>query len=162
MEFKAQTKYVRISPQKARLVLDTIKGRRVEDALNTLAFTKKGIAPDVFKLLRSAVENANFLSGEKGLDVDVDSLYVKHAIANDGPRMKRIRPAPMGRAYRYVRRMAHLEIVLAERGKQNGASAATVVGEEEQATPKAHPKPRAAAKKKAARPAKKKMAGAKK
>jgi len=163
MEFRAQTKYVRISPQKARLVLDTIKGRRVEDALNILAFTKKGIAPDVFKLLRSAVENATFLSDEKGLDVDVDSLYVKRAIANDGPRMKRIRPAPMGRAYRYVRRMAHLEIVLAERGKQNGASAATVVGEEEEqhAKPKA-PKPRATAKKKAARPAKKKMAGAKK
>ena len=143
-------------------MLDTIKGRRVEDALNILAFTKKGIAPDVFKLLRSAVENANFLSGEKGLDVDVDSLYVKHAVANDGPRMKRIRPAPMGRAYRYVRRMAHLEIVLAERGKQNGVATATVVGEEEQAAPKARPKPRAAAKKKAARPAKKKMAGARK
>jgi large subunit ribosomal protein L22 len=162
MEFRAQTKYVRISPQKARLVLDTIKGRRVEDALNILTFTKKGIAPDVFKLLRSAVENANFLSGEKGLDVDVDSLYVKNAVANDGPRMKRIRPAPMGRAFRYVRRMAHLEIVLAERGKQNGAATATVVGEDEQTEPKARPKPRAAAKKKVARPAKKKMAGAKK
>ena len=163
MEFRAQTKYLRISPQKARLVLDTIKGRRAEDALNILTFTKKGIAPDVFKLLRSAVENANFLSGEKGLDVDVDSLYVKHAVANDGPRMKRIRPAPMGRAYRYVRRMAHLEIVLAERGTQNGAATATVVGEEEQAAPpKARPKPRAAAKKKAARPAKRKMAGARK
>ena len=112
-------------------MLDTIKGRRVEDALNILAFTKKGIAPDVFKLLRSAVENANFLSGEKGLDVDVDSLYVKHAVANDGPRMKRIRPAPMGRAYRYVRRMAHLEIVLVQRGKQKRVATATVDGEDE-------------------------------
>src|SRR6201998_2253366 len=160
MEFRAQTKYLRISPQKARPVLNTIKGRRVEDALNILTFTKKGIAPDVFKLLRSAVENANFLSGEKGLDVDVNSLYVKHAVANDGPRMKRIRPAPMGRAYRYVRRMAHLEIVLAERGKQNGEATATVVGEEQVAT-SARPKARAAAKKKSLRPAKKKMAGAK-
>ena len=154
MEFRAQTKYLRVSPQKARLVLDTIKGRRVEDALNVLAFTKKGVAPDVSKLLRSAIENANFLSSEKGLDVDVDSLYVKHAVANDGPRMKRIRPAPMGRAYRYVRRMAHLEIVLAERGKQNGGAAtATVVGEE-QAAASARPKARVA-KKRAARPAKK-------
>ncbi len=69
----------------------------------------------MYKLLRSAVENANYLSAEKSLDVDVDRLYVKHAIANEGPRMKRIRPAPMGRAYRYQRRISHLEIVLAEK-----------------------------------------------
>jgi large subunit ribosomal protein L22 len=133
MEFRAEMKYLRISPQKARLVLDTIKGRRAEDAMNILAFTKKGIAPDVSKLLRSTIENANFLSSEKGLDVDVDNLYVKHAVANDGPRMKRIRPAPMGRAYRYVRRIAHIEIVLAERVRK-GESVATVVGEETAST----------------------------
>ncbi len=114
MEFTASSKYVRVSPQKARLVLDLIKGRRVEDALNTLAFTKKGIAPNIHKLLRSAVENANYLSSDKGLEVDVDNLYVKRAIANEGPRMKRIRPAPMGRAYRYQRRMSHIEIALVE------------------------------------------------
>lgn len=120
---------MRVSPQKARLVLDLIKGRRVEDALNTLLFTKKGVAPLVHKLLRSAVENANYMNTEKGMDVDVDSLYVKRAVANEGPRMKRIRPAPMGRAYRYQRRMAHLEIALAER---NGGRAelVTTVGEE--------------------------------
>jgi large subunit ribosomal protein L22 len=129
MEFRAQARFMRVSPQKARLVLDLIKGRKVEDALNTLAFTKKRVAATVEKLLRSAVENANYLSGEKGLDVDVDSLYVKRAIANDGPRMKRIRPAPMGRAYRYVRRISHIEIELAERGKDR-EGVATVVGEE--------------------------------
>jgi large subunit ribosomal protein L22 len=123
---------MRVSPQKARLVLDLIKGRKVEDALNTLVFTKKRVAATVEKLLRSALENANYLSGEKGLDVDVDNLYVKHAIANDGPRMKRIRPAPMGRAFRYVRRIAHIEIALAERGK-TGEAVATVVGEEKAA-----------------------------
>ena len=64
-------------------------------------FTKKRVAATVEKLLRSALENANYLSSEKGIDVDVDKLYVKHAVANDGPRMKRIRPAPMGRAFRY-------------------------------------------------------------
>jgi len=117
MEFRAEARYMRVSPQKARLVLDLIKGRRVEDALNTLVFTKKRVAATVEKLLRSALENANYLSNEKGLDVDVDSLYVKRAVANDGPRMKRIRPAPMGRAFRYVRRISHLELVLAERGK---------------------------------------------
>ena len=129
MEFRAQVRFTRVSPQKARLVLDLIKGRKVEDALNTLVFTKKRVAATVEKLLRSALENANYLSSEKGIDVDVDKLYVKNAVANDGPRMKRIRPAPMGRAFRYVRRIAHIEIVLAERGK-GGESLATVVGEE--------------------------------
>jgi large subunit ribosomal protein L22 len=129
MEFRAQARFMRVSPQKARLVLDLIKGRRVEDALNTLIFTKKRVAATVEKLLRSALENANYLSSEKGIDVDVDKLYVKRAIANDGPRMKRIRPAPMGRAYHYVRRISHIEIELAERGK-NGEALANVVGAE--------------------------------
>ena len=151
MEFRAQTRFVRVSPQKARLVLDLIKGRRVEDALNTLAFTKKRVAAKVEKLLRSAVENANYLSTEKNVDVDLDNLYVKHAVANDGPRMKRIRPAPMGRAFRYVRRIAHIEIALAERGKNGSGDLATVVGEE-QTTKAAEPakKKRAVAKKKSA------------
>jgi large subunit ribosomal protein L22 len=148
MEFRAQTRFVRVSPQKARLVLDLIKGRRVEDALNTLAFTKKRVAAKVEKLVRSAVENANYLSTEKNIDVDLDNLYVKHAVANDGPRMKRIRPAPMGRAYRYVRRIAHIEIALAERGK-NGAGLATVVGEEQAVKTAPAKKKRAVAKKKA-------------
>ncbi|PYX24205.1 MAG: 50S ribosomal protein L22 [Acidobacteria bacterium] len=129
MEFRAQARFMRVSPQKARLVLNLIKGRKVEDALNTLAFTKKRVAATVEKLLRSAVENANYLSSEKNIDVDVDKLYVKQAVANDGPRMKRIRPAPMGRAYRYVRRIAHIELVLAEKGANNGA-VASVAGEE--------------------------------
>jgi len=148
---------MRVSPQKARLVLDLIKGRRVEDALNTLTFTKKRVAATVEKLLRSAVENANYLSAEKNIDVDVDNLYVKRAVANDGPRMKRIRPAPMGRAYRYVRRIAHIEIELAERGK-NGAALANVVADDDAAT-KA-PVRKAVGKKKST--AKKKAVGAKK
>ena len=126
--------FLRVSPQKARLVLDLIKGRRVEDARNTLLFTKKRVAEHVGKLLQSALDNANFLTTEKGLDVEIDNLYVKRAVANDGPRMKRIRPAPQGRAYRYQRRIAHIELVLAERGK-NGEAVATVVGEEEAAAP---------------------------
>jgi large subunit ribosomal protein L22 len=157
MEFKAKANFTRVSPQKARLVLDLIKGKRVEDALSTLQFTKKRIAPAIFQLVRSAVENANYLGQEKGLDVDVDKLYVKTAVANDGPRMKRIRPAPMGRAYRYQRRIAHLEVVLAERGAQNHEELATVVGEEhEAAPPKAKKKAAAAGKKKPAAKHKKK------
>src|SRR6267154_4848011 len=95
MEFRAKAQFTRVSPQKARLVLELIRGKRVENALTTLQFTKKRIAPAIFKLLRSAVDNATYLRDEKGLDVDVDNLYVRHAVANDGPRMKRIRPAPM-------------------------------------------------------------------
>src|SRR5437868_10910211 len=147
MEFTAQARYMRFSPQKARLVLELIKGRRVEEAMNTLAFTKKGCAPVIHKLLRSAIENANYLSQEKGIEVDVDNLYVKQAIANEGPRMKRIRPAPMGRAYRYQRRMAHIVIALAEKNAQSRAALATVVGEETAAKPAAKAKPKAARKK---------------
>jgi large subunit ribosomal protein L22 len=120
MEFTAKLNYVRVSPQKVRLVLDLIKGRRVEEALDTLLYAKKGIAPKLYKLLRSAVENANYASAEKNLDIDVDRLYVKRAVANDGPRMKRIRPAPMGRAYHYQRRISHIEIALEEKAGRNG------------------------------------------
>jgi large subunit ribosomal protein L22 len=144
---------MRVSPQKARLVLNLIKGRRVEEARNTLAFTKKRVAATVGKLLQSAIDNANHLSSEKGLDVDLDNLYVKHAVANDGPRMKRIRPAPMGRAYHYVRRIAHLEIVLAEKNR-NGAPVGTSApaggtAKAASAKPKAKAKAKMPAKKKA-------------
>ena len=114
-EFRAEARFQRVSPQKARLVLDLIKGRGVEDALTTAAFTKKRIAPVIHKLLTSAVDNAKYLSGEQGLDLDVDNLYVKQALANEGPRMKRIRPAPMGRAFRYQRRLTHIILSVAER-----------------------------------------------
>jgi large subunit ribosomal protein L22 len=114
-EFRAEAKFQRVSPQKARLVLDLIKGRGVEEALATAAFTKKRIAPVIHKLLTSAVDNAKYVAGEQGLDLDVDNLYVKLALANDGPRMKRIRPAPMGRAFRYQRRLTHIVLSVAER-----------------------------------------------
>jgi large subunit ribosomal protein L22 len=137
MEFRAEHRFVRVSPQKARLVCDLIKGRRVEDALNALTFSTKRISPDVEKVLRSAVQNASYMNDEKGLDIDIDNLYVKHAIANEGPRMKRIRPAPMGRAFRYQRRLAHIAITLAERKTQDQEreKIATTVTAETAATP---------------------------
>jgi large subunit ribosomal protein L22 len=145
-EFRAEARFQRCSPQKAKLVLDLIKGLRVEKAINTVAFTNKRIAPVVEKVLRSAVQNAQYLSDERGLDIDVDNLYVKTAVANEGPRMKRIRPAPMGRAFRYQRRIAHIIITVAEK-----KSAAVEV--------EATPEP---VKKKAGKPAAKKKAVAKK
>jgi large subunit ribosomal protein L22 len=158
-EFRAEAKFQRVSPQKARLVLELIKGRRVAEALDTVAFTKKGVAPLVEKVLRAAIQNANYLSQERDLDVDVDNLYVKTALANEGPRMKRIRPAPMGRAFRYQRRMAHIVISVAER--KRAALAETVDGET--AAPKKRmlkksAAKKTAAKKSAAKPLKKKAA----
>ncbi len=114
-EFRAEARFQRVSPQKARLVLNLVKGQNAGKALDTLAFTKKRIAPVIHKVLTSAIDNAKYLSDERGLDIDVDNLYVKTAVANDGPRMKRIRPAPMGRAFRYQRRLTHIIVSVAER-----------------------------------------------
>jgi large subunit ribosomal protein L22 len=116
-EYRAEARFQRISPQKARLVLNLVKGLGVQNALETLQFTKKRIAPVVHKVLTSALDNAKYLSDERGLDLDVDNLYVKSAIANEGPRMKRIRPAPMGRAFRYQRRLTHIIVSVAERAQ---------------------------------------------
>src|SRR5579875_367829 len=121
-EFRAEARFQRVSPQKARLVLELIKGRGVEEALHTVAFTKKSVAPLVEKVLRSAIQNANYVSQEQGLDVDVDNLYVRTAVANDGPRMKRIRPAPMGRAFRDQRRLAHIIVSVAEKNAAPSAA----------------------------------------
>ncbi len=123
-EFRAEAKFQRTSPQKAKLVLDMIKGLRVEQAINTIHFSTKRMAPVVEKVLQSAIANAAYVSDEQGLDVDVDNLYVRTAIANEGPRMKRIRPAPMGRAFRYQRRLCHIIVTVAEKGKVAEAAAA--------------------------------------
>jgi large subunit ribosomal protein L22 len=154
-EFRAEARFQRVSPQKARLVLNLVKGQGVQKALETLAFTKKRIAPVVHKVLTSALDNAKYLSDERGLDLDVDNLYVKTAVANDGPRMKRIRPAPMGRAFRYQRRLTHIIVSVAERA--GGESLVTKVDE----TPKAAGK-KAAAKKAPAKKAAAKKSAAKK
>ena len=123
-EFRAEAKFQRTSPQKAKLVLDLIKGLRVEQALNTVHFSTKKMAPVVEKVLRSAIQNATYVSQEQGLDVDVDNLYVRTAVANEGPRMKRIRPAPMGRAFRYQRRLAHIIVTVAEKKSATAVVAA--------------------------------------
>lgn len=128
-EYRAEARFQRVSPQKARLVLELIKGRNVQEALETAAFTKKRIAPVIHKLLVSAIDNAKYVSGEEGTDLDVDRLYVKQALANDGPRMKRIRPAPMGRAYRYQRRLTHIVLSVAEREDGSGSDLVTRVEE---------------------------------
>jgi len=157
-EFRAEAKFQRTSPQKAKLVLDLIKGLRVEQALNTVHFSTKRMAPVVEKVLRSAIQNANYVSQEQGLDVDVDNLYVKTAVANEGPRMKRIRPAPMGRAFRYQRRLAHIIVTVAEKKSANAVSASA---ETAPAPAKKKTTKKAASKTAAKKPAVKKVAAKK-
>ncbi|MFN3323649.1 MAG: 50S ribosomal protein L22 [Bryobacteraceae bacterium] len=112
MQARAEARYIRVSAQKARLVVDLIRGRKAGDAITILRTTNKRIAPTVEKVLRSAIANAE----NRSADVDVDRLVVSEAYVNEGPRMKRIRPAPMGRAYRYQRRMAHIVVAVADEG----------------------------------------------
>jgi large subunit ribosomal protein L22 len=111
MEARAEARYIRISPQKARLVVNLIRGQKAGAAINTLRATNKRIAPSVEKVLQSAIANAQ----NRSEDVDVDKLVVSEAYVNEGPRQKRVRPAPMGRAFRYQRRMAHIVITVAEK-----------------------------------------------
>ena len=112
IEAQATSRYIRTSAQKAGLVLDLIRGKDVNRALATLKFTRKSVAEDISKLLRSAIANAQQKGGFSG---DVDRLFVSACYANQGPSQKRVRPAPMGRAYRVLKRTAHLTVQVAER-----------------------------------------------
>ena len=112
IQAQATARYVRTSAQKAGLVLDLIRGKDVNRALATLKFTRKGIAEDISKVLRSAIANA---TNKEGFSGDVDRLFVSAAYANQGPSQKRVRPAPMGRAFRVLKRTAHLTVHVSER-----------------------------------------------
>ena len=117
----ATAKYIRTSAQKAGLVLDLIRGRDVNAALATLKFARKGVARDIEKVLRSAIANATQKDGFGG---DVERLFINACYANQGPSQKRIRPAPMGRAFRVVKRTAHLTVQVAERPSKISAAPA--------------------------------------
>jgi len=113
MEATATLKYLKASPQKVRLVADLIRGKKVDEALSILRFTKKHSAKDLEKLLRSAVANAE--NSENG--VDTDDLVVSKIYVNEGPREKRVQPAPMGRAYRIQKRKAHVTVHVSDEVK---------------------------------------------
>jgi large subunit ribosomal protein L22 len=112
IQSRATARYVRTSAQKAGLVMSLIRGQDVNKALARLRFTKKSVAGDIAKVLRSAIANAQQREGFSG---DVDRLYVAACYANQGPSQKRVRPAPMGRAFRVLKRTAHLTVEVAER-----------------------------------------------
>jgi large subunit ribosomal protein L22 len=140
VEAHATAKYVRTSAQKAGLVMDLIRGRDVNQALATLRFARKSVAHDIEKVLRSAIANAQQKEGFGG---DVDRLYVQSCYANQGPSMKRVRPAPMGRAFRVVKRTTHLTVKVAERPLkiaavgEPGAKRRGAAGSQRKAAPRA-------------------------
>jgi large subunit ribosomal protein L22 len=159
IEAHATARYVRTSAQKAGLVMDLIRGRDVNRALATLQFTRKGVGHDIAKLLRSAIANAQQKEGFGG---DVDRLFVSACYANQGPSMKRIRPAPMGRAFRVVKRTAHLTVRVAEKPLEIAPVAETAPKRAAKAKSRAPAvEPKAPARKRAA-PAKKAAATKKK
>jgi large subunit ribosomal protein L22 len=116
LEVKAESRYVRTSAQKAGLVMDLIRGKKASEALAILRFTKKTVAREIEKALRSAIANAvNVADKNQKRRLDEDDLVVSACYANQGPSMKRVRPAPMGRAYRVIKRTTHLTVKVAER-----------------------------------------------
>src|SRR2546428_1978497 len=124
IEAQALARHVRMSPQKARLVVDLIRGQRAEQALQILRYTKKRAARDIEKVLRSAIANAERKAEDAGASLDVDELYVSRCFVNEGSRWKRLRPAPMGRAFRYVRRTAHIVVARAQHHRAPAACTA--------------------------------------
>src|SRR5947207_15904622 len=114
IEAHALARHVRMSPQKARLVMDLIRGQKAQSALQTLKYTQKRAAKHIEKVLRSAIANAERKADEAGAPLDVGELYVSNCFVNEGPRWKRLRPAPMGRAFRYQKRTSHLGVGVAE------------------------------------------------
>ncbi len=110
MEVKARLRFARISPRKARLVADLVRGKRSEEALNILSFTKKASAKIIIKLLKSAIANAT-----QKKTIDIDRLYVKQIMVDQGPTMKRFQPRALGRATTIRKRTSHINIVLDER-----------------------------------------------
>jgi large subunit ribosomal protein L22 len=131
IEAHAMARHVRVSPQKVRLVLDLIRGQQAGSALEILKFTPKRVAKDIEKVLRSAIANAERKADDAGESLDVDHLFVARCFANEGSRWKRLRPAPMGRAFRYQRRTAHIVVGVAEHttGVQQRAAAAAAEAE---------------------------------
>ena len=112
---RAIQRTTRQSPYKMRLVIDEIRGKDVNEALSYLAFSKKHAAKQIEKVLRSAVANAEFHARAENESLDVDTLFVKHAVINEGPKLKRFTPAAMGRATPILKRTSHVEIVVAAR-----------------------------------------------
>ncbi|HKO05387.1 MAG TPA: 50S ribosomal protein L22 [Candidatus Acidoferrales bacterium] len=131
IEGRALVRYSRVSPQKARLVVDLIRGQSAEQALQILHFTRKRVARDIEKILRSAIANAERKAEDSGASLDVDHLYISECFVNEGSRWKRVRPAPFGRAFRYQKRTSHIQVTVAERRRAAAERLAELAAEAE-------------------------------
>ena len=156
IEAQATARNIRTSAQKAGLVLDLIRGKNVNQALATLQFTRKTIARDIAKVLRSAVANAQQKDGFSG---DIERLFVAACYADQGPSMKRVRPAPMGRAFRVVKRTAHLTVRVTERPVKIAVAAAPAAPKRRAAPARKTAAPKSGGRKAAPRAQKAKKAG---
>jgi large subunit ribosomal protein L22 len=110
MDVKAKARFIRISPTKVRKILEAVKGKRVEDALNNLKFMTQKAARVLDKVIRSAVANADQKPG-----IDVDSLFIRNIFVDQGASLKRFRPRAQGRAYRILKRTSHITVILSEK-----------------------------------------------
>lgn len=120
MEAKAQAKFVRVTPMKARRVVDVVRGKAAEEAINTLSFAPQAAAVTVLKVLESAIANARVKAEQDGLSLNEDALYISEAFVDEGPTMKRFRPRAQGRAGRINKRTSHITLVVTEREETNG------------------------------------------
>src|ERR1700757_5240403 len=158
IEGVAKARYIRVSPQKARLVIDLIRGQRAEEALQTLRFTKKRVAKEVEKTLRSAIANAERKAEDSGESLDVDALFVTRCFVNEGPRWKRLPPPPRGGAFSEKRGRSHIIVEVAEhhRAAADRAAAAAAEAQASKGVKGAVRKARKALEKRAKQPQKKK------
>jgi large subunit ribosomal protein L22 len=157
-DVRAIQRTTRQSPYKMRLVIDQIRGKDVNEAVALLKFSKKHASREIAKVLHSAIANAEYKARNANETVDVDMLYIKHAIVNEGPKLKRFTPAAMGRATQVLKRTSHVEIIVSEREKRVRAARATptATGSAKQPTEKRSAAKRAPAKAKSAKPTSKK------
>ena len=125
MEAKASARHVRVSPQKARRVVDLIRGKAATDAVTTLTFAPQSASDPVKKVLESAIANARFKADRESVAFDERNLVVTSAFVDEGPTMKRFRPRAQGRAYRIRKRTSHITVVVAPRDEDAKATAST-------------------------------------
>ena len=119
MEAKAQARYVRVTPMKARRVVDLIRGKQASEALAVLQFAPQGASEPVMKVLQSAIANARFMADRDATAFDENSLYISEAYVDEGPSMKRFRPRAQGRASKILKRTSHITVLVSQKTDEN-------------------------------------------
>lgn len=125
MEAKAQARYLRVTPQKARRVVDVIRGKRALEAVDVLRYAPQGAAEPVLKIVESAIANARYAAEQAGERFNEEDLYIQAAYADEGPTMKRIQPRAQGRANRILKRTSHITVVVGDQKVSAGSKRRT-------------------------------------